>query len=685
MYLRVRCADLMRRSALLCVLCMCGTVQARDELGMTGDLSWLKHIACRVACTTDNGLMRSCISWNPFAQGTANGALGLMGQAVEGLASSLISSAVDSMCFEAVSVSVPSSFETQGSVLWNGLTDKQLHQWHEQPWGEWHGRVSAHHVKKKLQTCKSDLFLFQKQLRKQKAIVQQKDAAQLQATTQLQEKLGDLGKQLDNVRQQKETCGALLNAQLQATTKLQEELGDLRKQLHNVRQQNETCGALLQASEAQKKKQQLLQAVLQKMCWQPAAFADQQAGFFAYENSTACHVVVLIFLSFVCWRQARSPSAEERSNEVMHSLLGGLIPSKQIVDFMQAMRTTQREEAACVRYVQNRLSSSDAHSAAPQRVTLYHFFAASLHELKMAYQANNIEDNTLMMLVKSTGRMWEKHQTDLALRCVKRFWSRNTPAPLKMSEAFDFWAEKCLREGWQGRRNSIWASLSPTILGVFQQIKRGLVGSVVPVTALQLATSSSSVTSHVEEPQNTGNMPLSWSYLGQDVRPAPYSFADIGLLQLHSWNAMQQGDLLAAAVGAADGTAPAAVPLAAVAPAAPTPALFVFAQPSAGVAPPAAVPPEAEPPDAVAPAAAAPRWMQLFDARWCFQPSTQPSAAERQSWASTAAAQEKERSARGAPSRQKRVPGTKHTGRRCKDKTLDMRCAENQGLDKYKD
>ena len=56
------------------------------------------------------------------------------------------------------------------------------------------------------------------------------------------------------------------------------------------------------------------------------------------------------------------------------------------------------------------------------------------------------------------------------------------------------------------------------------------------------------------------------------------------------------------------------------------------------------------------------------------------SAAERQSWASTAAAQEKERTSRGVPSRQKRVPGKRLDGNkdmRFKDNRSDLPYGEN--------
>jgi hypothetical protein len=555
------------------------------------------------------------------------GALGLLEQAVEALFSSSVSSALDSMYFKD--------------------RDTPVDGW-------WH------------QGRPPDYVQLLEQLQQRKASLQQKN-----------QELEHLGKQLHMVKLQNASCADRLNAreaenqaEKEKHDSVQQELAHLRKDLDILNQQNASCAARLNAREEENQTENQthtsLQQVLKKMCGKPAAFADEQAAVFAYENSTACYAVVLIFLFGVYWRQARSPSAEERSDHAMHCLLDGLMPKNVVVALLQTMKADREEQHRMMTWM---LDKSQPHRASPPTLTFGNVMQTAFDELQVAHQADNINaTRKVSIMLKCARTMWTQDHINKGMNILAKVWSNAFAAPATRDKraVLRIWAQRCLIRGWQVRRYSIGSCLSPRILGVSDQNNSGLVGSVVPVTG-------SSVTSHVEGTSDAGNMPLSWSKLAPGVREPGNWLGDFGLSQLCSWNGQQQCDLLDSAVGAAGGTPPAAVApaaVAAVAPAAVAPAAVA----------PDAVAPAAVAPAAVAPAAAAPRWIQLFDARWCFQPSTQPSAAERQSWASTAAAQEKERTARGVPSRQKRVPGIRLDGKkdmRFKDNRSDLPDGEN--------
>ena len=288
-------------------------------------------------------IMRSCISWNPFAQGTAKGALGLMEQTVEGLCSSLVSSALNSMYFEDRAVVV----------------------------GWWHARRPT-----------DDVQLLE-QLQKKKAILQQKD-----------QELEHLGKQLDMVKLQNASCAARLNAreaenqaENQKHASLQQELADLRKHLDILNQQNASCAGLLNASEAENKKHALLQQVWQKICRQPAAFPD--------ENSTVCYALLLACLLCVCLKQWLSPSAGEGTNQDIPALLGEPMHANQVVEHMLAIRKMRRDEDEMVMFVENSFSSGQPHSVSPKRLTLFHFLQTAQYQLQQMQQTNNFKAREL--------------------------------------------------------------------------------------------------------------------------------------------------------------------------------------------------------------------------------------------------------------------------------------------------
>jgi len=403
----------------------------------------------------------------------------------------------------------------------------------------------------------------------------------------------------------------------------------------------------------------------------------------------------------VCLKQYLSFCEEEkRSQHAYHWLLDDTMSRNDIVHVLQTIRLFREDKERILKWMQ-------PHSASPPTLTVGSLMQKCLHVLK-AHDTDYVYRISLMLQVGC--RMDTQNKMVQALRILKRIWSSTLAAPARdQKEVLRVWQQKCLPKDWQERRQSFVDALAP-IRHILLEIKQCCTPS--STRAVQLSApggggGAAAAQDQIKLESAPAAEAPSWSVFAQDNPQAGNCPSDLGLPQLGSWNGLLQrdlldsaqpsgvaaaggtaaggtaagqlGDVLASAVAAAGHTPPAAVPpAAAVAPAAATQALFVFPSPAQ---PPAAVAPAAVAPAAVAPAAAAPRWIQLFDPRWWLcQPSTQPSAAERQSWASTAAAQEKERTSRGVPSRQKRVPGKRLDGNkdmRFKDNRSDLPYGEN--------